>query len=44
MSNDKNGRKEQGKILAAIIILALATMLGIKKDLKSNENSPKENK
>lgn len=42
MSNDKNGRKEQGKILATIIILALATVFAIKKDLKSNESSPKE--
>ena len=43
VSNDKNGRKEQGKILAAVIILALATVFAIKKDLKSNESSrPKE--
>ena len=43
MSNDKNDRKKQGKILATIIILALATVLGINaKDLIPNETSPKE--
>ena len=43
MSNDKNDRKKQGKILATIIILALATVLGINaKDLITNETSPKE--
>lgn len=43
MSNDKNDRKKQGKILATIIILALATVIGINvKDLIPNETSPKE--
>ena len=35
MSNDKNDRKKQGKILATIIILALATVFGMQRNKKS---------